>query len=256
MPDPDKLAAVRRALAQVDPTGIPTRGRRFALGVGTLDVALGGGLSLGAIHEMAPAATNDIGAAIGFVIAMAARATAEQPLLWILQDVAAFEAGGLYGPGIDLFGVAMTRLVVLRVSHTRDAYWAMEEALKSGAVATVVAELAKNGGDELTATRRLALAAADSGTIGFLLRHRPMTAASAAPTRWEIAAAASTPDAFGGLGRTTLALRLVKNRHGPTGLWHVTWDHHERSFAAAFSRGVAATTRDRSDRAPSLARTA
>ena len=258
MLDPGRLDALRRTLVRSEPHGGGRGADRRVLGFGiaSLDRALGGGLSLGALHEIAPAAPADIGSAGGFALTLAARAGRDRHVVWIQQDAAVFEAGSLYGPGLDLFGLAMARLVVLRVARARDALWAMEEALKSGAVAGVVAELAQEGAGDLTATRRLALAAAEGAALGLLLRHRSSPCACAAPTRWNVAAASSPRDAFGGLGPTSFALTLVKNRHGPTGRWLVTWNHHERIFAATLSGGVAAAAGDRPDRTPPLARIA
>ena len=93
----------------------------------------------------------------------------------------------------------------------------MEEALKCRALATVVAELTDDA--DLTATRRLSLAARDGGALGLLLRHKPSDAPSAARTRWQVAPAPSRPDEFGGLGRTAFSLSLTRNRRGPCGAW-------------------------------------
>jgi hypothetical protein len=61
--------------------------------------------------------------------------------VWIEPDFAAAEAGAPYGPGLDLLGLPMERLVILRVARQREALWAMEEALKCRAVSAVVAEI-------------------------------------------------------------------------------------------------------------------
>jgi hypothetical protein len=62
-------------------------------------------------------------------------------------------------------------------------------------------------------------------------------------TRWEVASAGGEGDDFGGLGLPAVAVSLTKNRHGPTGQWRLSWDHHERAFvtarAAALSLPVA-----------------
>jgi protein ImuA len=153
--------------------------------------------------------------------------------VWIQPDFAAVEAGSLYGPGLDLMGLPMERLVILRVPRPRDALWAMEEALKCRAAGTVVAELA--GEPDLTATRRLALAAREGGGLGLILHQSicPSPPPSTAMTRWEVASARGERDRFGGLGPVTFALSLVKNRRGRTGQWRLSWDHHERAFVAA-----------------------
>ena len=108
--------------------------------------------------------------------------------MWIQPDFNVAEAGALYGPGLDLMGLRMARLVILRVPRPRDALWAMEEALKCRAAGAVVAELASDDAD-LTATRRLSLAAREGGGLGLILH----------PTRPEAAAAHQhRDDALGG----------------------------------------------------------
>jgi protein ImuA len=247
------MHALRRAVAEIEGSqpSLEESGHSLRLGISALDAALGGGFAFGAVHELAPSALWHLGAAAGFALALAARADAGgKNTLWIQPDFAGHEAGHLYGPGLALLGLPLERLLVLRVSRPTDALWAMEEALKCRALATVIVELTEDGAAAgLTATRRLALAARDGGVLGLLLRHRPLPEPSAAATRWEISAAASQPDAFGGLGHTAFTLSLSKNRRGPTGRWTVTWDHHERTFSA-LSVGVAQAAADRPSRAP------
>jgi protein ImuA len=248
--DPFALRSLRHAVAEIeakDTTILEERGRSLALGFGPMDIALDGGLAFGSLHEVAPPAPLHFAAAAGFVLALAVRSG--KSLLWIQPEFAGHEAGGLYGPGLELFGLPLQRLLVLRVTRPIDALWAMEEALKCHALATVVAELANDGeAADLTTTRRLALAAREGGGLGLLLRHRLSGIPSAAATRWTVAATPSRPDAFGGFGRTAFDLSLVKNRRGPTGRWNVAWDQHEHTFSA-LPLGVAAAASDRPDRA-------
>ena len=108
----------------------------------------------------------------GFAPALAVLALREgRQAVWIRSDFAAAEAGELYGPGLALMGLSLRRLIVLRVPRPRDALWAMEEALQCRAAGAVVTELMGDDGD-LTATRRLALAAGTGGGIGLILRPR------------------------------------------------------------------------------------
>jgi protein ImuA len=229
------------------------------LGVPALDDALQGGLACGALHELSPASELQLGSAFGFGLAIAALAAAGgRQVLCIQTDFAAREAGAPYGLGLDRLGLPLDRLLFLRVTHPRDALWACEEALKCPALAAVLAELPEAGGTaDLTATRRLSLAAQAGGGLGLLLRHRPYPLPSAAMTRWQVAAALSTPDRFGGLGGTSFDLTLHRNRRGRCGRWIAGWNHDERTFVPqALSLGVAATARDRSDRAYPFLRTA
>ncbi len=238
------LSSLRRAIAETETFGedMPSR----ALGADAIDAVLGGGLCGAALHEVSAAAPVHLGAAAGFALALAALARdPHRQTLWIATDFVNMETGALYGPGLDQFGLATERLLVAHVARPLDALYAMEEALKCRALATVIAEF--GAAPDLTATRRLSLAARDGGGIGLLLQQKPSPAPSAARTRWQIAAAPSVPDEFGGLGLTAFTLSLTRNRRGPCGTWTLTWDHHEHAFAA-LSVGVDAAASDRPDR--------
>ena len=257
------LRRLRETLAAIDPKlgpALPADEQRVEL-TGLIDLALGGGLVCGALHELVPASPFQLGATSGFAAAVAARAGASRgEVLWIATDFAQREGGGPYGPGLGLSGLSPARLLVLTVSRSADVLWAMEEGLRCRALACVVAELTGEGAEaDLTATRRLSLAAREGVSarvsgLGLLIRHRPTPMSSAAATRWHVAGAPSLPDRLaqlsGGLGRTRFDLSLRKNRRGPSGRWLVEWDHHERAFQPALSVGVAAPALDRPDRAP------
>ena len=71
--------------------------------------------------------------------------------------------------GLDLFGLPLHRLLILRVARPLDALWGFEEALKSPPLAVVIAELPQDGAAaDLTATRRLSLAARTGNGLGLL----------------------------------------------------------------------------------------
>lgn len=225
----------------------------MSLGIPAIDAALGGGLALGALHELSPVIPGQTAAAAGFGLIAAVLSSREEPVLWVQTDFAAAEAGALYGAGVDLLGLAMDRLVIVGVPHAVDVLWAAEETLKFATAAAVIAELSEDGAvADLTATRRLLLAAQHGRSLGLLLRHRATARPSAAMTRWEIAAAPSPSDGLG-LGPPAFELRLVRNRRGPCGRWLVCWDTHDHAFTP-LSVGVAEPARDRPDRAP-LAKT-
>jgi protein ImuA len=216
------------------------------LGLRRADAMLGGGLAQGALHEVSPAAPLHLGAATGFALALAALAgkDAGRETLFVQTDLARFESGAPYGIGLDLFGLPARRLLLLRARRPIDALFAMEEALKCRGLAGVIAELPDDSAD-LTATRRLSLAARTHDGFGLLLRHRSTSMPSAAMTRWEVAAAAGARDAYGGIGATAFQLSLVKNRRGPCGGFRVAWSHHELAFVAADPVAVAAPVADR-----------
>ena len=162
-------------------------------------------------------------------------------------------------PGLARLGLQPRCITLFRARRTQDVLWAMEEALKCSGLAAVVAELAPNGtGIDLTASRRLVLAAEAGGGIGLLLHQRASMQASAAATRWAITAAPSTDtpstgapnigSTYGGLGAPAFIASLTKNRSGVTGTWRMTWSAHEQTFHNQ-SVGQSIGTADR-DRTP------
>src|SRR5271170_3797614 len=196
------MARLRRAVAQIEaeagsagkrPTG-ERAARRLPLGR-TLDAALGGGLADDGLHEIAPAEPADGAAAMGFALALAARFLSRRPSAGLLigEGFAACETGALYGPGLVAHGLSLSRLVFVEAPDADAAFWAMEEALKSGGPAVVVGEIWSLKGYSLAASRRLLLAAR-KGRIPALLvlasaYGQAEQMSSAAETRFEIAAA-------------------------------------------------------------------
>src|SRR5690349_19096896 len=238
--DMEQISRLRRVLAKTE--ALPEEVRPLELGVPEIDAALGSGLSRAALHELSATALH-LGAAAGFALTLASLAAElDKQTLWIATDFGCLETGALYGPGLDQIGLSTERLLMVRVARPIDALFAAEEALKCHALSAVVAEL--NGEADLTATRRLTLAAREGGALGLLLRHKLSGAPSAAFTRWQVTAAPSVPDEFGGLGPTAFQLSLTRNRRGPCGAWTLKWNHHERTFSA-LSVGVAAAAADR-----------
>jgi protein ImuA len=241
---PLRLAALRQLIRALE------RGPGAALGEATplafgdplIDGPLGGGLMRGALHEIAtraPLAT----APLGFALALLARAPG--PFVFVLHEPAAAEDGAPYGPGLDAFGIAPERLIIVRVRRPEQVLWAMEEALRLAALAAVIGEIrGATRAVDLVATRRLALAAGKSGVAAFLLRAGAMPGAIAAATRWTIAPAPSRDPL--GLGPPRLAARLLRNRFGLPGAWLLEWSPHAYRFqAATLSEPLAALPLDR-----------
>ncbi|HEX2655532.1 MAG TPA: DNA repair protein [Xanthobacteraceae bacterium] len=260
IPSLSALRDLRRTVAEIGRDHfIETGDRSLRFGLDPVDDVLGGGLAFGALHELAPSAPVHMGATTGFALALAAGAgsSTNKQILWIHSAFASSESGHLYGPGFETFGLACEHFVILQVSRAIDALWAMEEALKCRAVASVITELTGDGrAADLTATRRLALAAREGGGLGLLLRHQTSAVPSTASTRWAVASAPSTPDRFGGFGPLSFDLSLLRNRRGPRGRWMLSWDQHEHAFTfPTLPRAVAAADSDGSHRTWPLART-
>jgi len=270
-PERDGLAGLRQRIAEIEGRGIPadrpvaetvaeesdTRtlaprrgGNVLPFGVPGLDAMLRGGLRRNALHELRGEASRN-GAATGFALALAARLARrdDRPVLWIAEGSAAREAGNLYAPGLAAFGLAPERLILVRVGKPAEALWVFEEGLRCRGLAFVAAEIRGYPAVlDLTASRRLALRARDSGVMGLLVRQTDRSEPGAAQTRWQVTPrpAAITDGYAAGIGRPAWRLRLERNRRGATGTIDLEWDHARRSFTdAAVPRAVAAASPDR-----------
>jgi protein ImuA len=188
-----------------------------------------GGLAAGA-HQIAPAAPGDEAAALAFAAALAVRALAGKTggrALLVQSTDAARESGWAYGAGLQALGLDPDRLAVVGAKSGAEALRITDEALKSGAVAAVLADLWDEPRLDLSVTRRFNLASARTGALALLVT-RGLDGTSAALTRWSVAARPSVNRRR--LERPTFALRLLRNRMGPTGEWTVEWDSHDRLF--------------------------
>jgi protein ImuA len=273
------LEQLRQRLQALQKTaGIADGASALPLGIGTIDEALSGGLALGALHEIAAVSEAHLAAATGFALGIAAlsspsprlrgegrdegafrqtqiRGQAPSPgslrdptspraagrgkgLVWIAEDMALAESGAPHGPGLDAFGLAPERLLTVAAARPHDLLWAMEEALRCRAIGAVIGELRHSEIDPV-ATRRLSLAAAESGALALLLRAAPPTDASTAATRWIVGAASNA----------CFAVELVRNRRGPLGSWILQWsDSDERFLLTTPAQPVAAPALDRPHR--------
>src|SRR5438067_9863590 len=186
VPRPGPLAALRERIRHIEQ---PASHGVLPFGVAAIDRALpGGGLALGAVHEILgiDGDEEDGAAACGFIAGLLARLR-RGPVLWCLKRP------DLYGPGLLAHGLDPARLVIVTVPRDEDILWAIEEGLRAPGLGAVIGEI---GRLPLVAGRRLQLAGERSGITAFLLRRwrnseeaaRERERPSAAVTRWRIAA--------------------------------------------------------------------
>jgi protein ImuA len=207
-PLPDSLASLRDRIARIErnrleaaPPGIPVST--------AIDTALPeGGLGRGALHDVLAPSEARMGAALGFCAMLLARSPGT--IVWIdaLPDA--------WPPGLQGFGLDSYRLLLVPAPVLADALWAMEESLRCPDIGGVFLMLGQRGLD-LTAARRLQLAAEAGGGIGLLLR---LTEAgrSVALTRWRIAALPSLA------GEACWQVDLLHSRRGRPQSWQLGWD--------------------------------
>lgn len=139
-------------------------------GADGFDVSLGGGLALGAVSQIRPAAHWDEPASLAFALACAARAMAVRPgwLVWIGDGAAAREWGLPHGPGLQALGIALSRLLVVDAPDARAARCAVEDAARTPGLACVLAVTGPKTGFDLVAARRVQLAAEEGGALVLL----------------------------------------------------------------------------------------
>jgi protein ImuA len=203
-------------------------------GVAALDRAMpGGGLQLGAVHEIMGAGGDeeDGAAAAGFAAGILARigirgagihgagihGDRAGAVLWCLKRA------DLYGPGLATHGLDPARLVQVSAPRDDRILWALEEGLRAGRGAGLAAVVGEVGRLPMVASRRLQLAAERAGVTALLLRrwrtggeaaserNRP----SAATTRWRVASLRSASiDGEPGIGRPHWRVELLRCRGG------------------------------------------
>ncbi len=187
----ETIAALRTQITALERGGgARPPGRCLPFGVPELDACLPSqGLALGAVHELfagGPAVEHGAAPAL-FAAGVLARCSG--PVLWIAAR------GDLYPPALARAGLDPARMVLVRTRH--GALRAMEESLRHPGLAGVVCE--HEGRLDLTASRRLQLAAEAAGVLGFVLRRSQcfddlaLTAPPAAATRWRITSLLSPP---------------------------------------------------------------
>lgn len=246
------LARLKRRIAALAPTAASGRGGRVSFGLEALDARLDGGLARGAVHEILPESAADAVNATAFALMMAARAAdakmAEGRILWITTEARLRRDGVPYGPGLAELGIPPAQVLIVTAPDERAALKASGDALACRGLAAALIDMGEARQLDLTASRRLALASAQSGVTAFVLRAGGSVIASAAASRWQVAAAPSVPLPGQAPGRATLALSLLRHRGGvPPFTTLVEWTHDDRAFREppsshepALLRGVSA----------------
>lgn len=187
----------------------------LAIGVPIGDCLPQSALALGAMHEFISCGYEDAASSLAFTLAILSKVPARTPIIWVARDHVQ------YAPGFALYGIDAQRIVFARPQKDAQALWVMEEALRCKGIAAVVGECATA---DLTATRRLQLAAEDSGVPGLLLRqHARAATTSSCVTRWQVKPASSIPDGLPGLGVPRWQVDLLKARGGRPGSWTMEW---------------------------------
>lgn len=213
------LQALRTGIAKIE-VGSRPQHPPLPFGDPRIDAALpGGGLALGALHEVAGGGMGVVDGAAAALFAAGIVARLEGWVLWCLTRP------DLFAPALAQAGLDPDRVIYVEAGDEISVLACFEEGLRHGALSAVVAEVARLS---MTASRRLQLAAESTGTLGIALRRwrRPAEAAdfglpTAAVTRWRITAVPSAKLPVPGVGRARWLVELMRVRSGESADWIV-----------------------------------
>ena len=209
----------RPAFAKAKPGDVLT------LGVAVIDRHLPwGGLAPASLHTIS--CIENLTPALGFAAVLLGRAIRfgkKQTVLWCQREQ------DLYAPGLAMFGLNSHNLIVVNAAKNYDLLWAMEQGLRSGALAAVFGVLGEIKPNTL---RRLQLAAEIGGTTALLFSDQItnndeagyISSMGTSMTHWRVSTAATLlmeHSFFSQLSRWQL--ELLRCRGGTTGSWLVEW---------------------------------
>jgi protein ImuA len=171
-----------------------------------------GGLAFGALHEVAGGGNDTINAAAAALFAAGIAARTKGKVLWCItrQD--------LFAPAMAQAGLDPDRVIYVEAGDQKSLLSSFEEGLRHGSLGAVIADVA---GLSMTVSRRLQLAAEQSGSIGIAVRRwkRLADAAdfgqpTASVTRWRVSVLPSKELPVSGIGRARWLLELIRCRAG------------------------------------------
>lgn len=206
------IAELRKRIAHLE-SGAGRAREILPFGLVEIDRRLpGGGLTLGALHEIAGGGNGAVDGAAAALFAAGIAARTKGKVLWIVTRA------DLFAPALAQAGLAPDRVLHVEAGDDKALLACFEEGLRHGGLGAVVAETAHLS---MTASRRLQLAAETSHTIGLAMRRwRRQTEASdfgqptTSSTRWRVSALPSAPLPVPGLGRARWLVELIRAKAG------------------------------------------
>jgi len=226
-----KLVRLRRHIAELEKR-VLSAPHRGVIDCGPLC------MSLGALHEFRAEDWRDGPAVQGLALAIAGKiaARAAKPVVWIGRRHESASSGGAYAGGLVFFGLDPDEMIFVFPRTAQETLWAAEEAARASSLAAVLIEFFNpHGALNLTATRRLQLAAEKSGATLILLRGPRNGEPSAARLRASVSAAPSAMDRYDmkASGNPRWRVRLERCRTGERGDWVLEWDSDKRELIKA-----------------------
>jgi protein ImuA len=147
------------------------------------------------------------------------------------------ETGSPHAAGLTSLGLDHRQFTLVKARDNRTALKAALEATRCIGAASIVMDVwGEHRLFDLTTSRRLFLAAKNSGATLLMLRAAAAPAPSAAETRWRIKTAASKVWPANAPGHPRFELSLLRRRSAQSfsnNSWCVEWNSDTRSFALA-----------------------
>jgi protein ImuA len=175
-----------------------------------------GGLPAGCIHEVKG---ESLASALVFSSILSARIAGDRGNIVYIAP-----SRSLYPIGLLPYGVRLDQLLFAFARRSQHLAWAVMEALRCSQVSAVMALL---DGLDLTASRRLQLAAESSGATGFLLGHATSAPIAAPITRWKVSPYVGKPGQR--FDEPAWKLDLLYCRGGRPGNWAIEWRNQQLS---------------------------
>ena len=206
------LATLRAEIEKIEAGGRAAKAI-LPFGLEVVDARLpGGGLALGALHEIAGGGQGAVDGSASALFAAGIAARTRGQVLWCVSRT------DLFAPSLAQAGLGPNRVIYVEAGDEKALLGCFEEGLRHGGLGAVVGEVARLS---MTASRRLQLAAEGTGTIGIAVRRwrRQAEAAdfgqpTAATTRWRVTALASSPLPVPGVGRHRWFVELIRCKAG------------------------------------------
>ena len=175
---------------------------------------------IGAVHEFLSDSLEDAASTCGFISGLLLPIIKDGAIVWINSSQT------LCPPALKSFGIKPDHFVFINLQKEKDILWAMNEALKCGALSAVVCQVRDM---DFTTSRRLQLAVEESQVTGFVVRSSRKLNPTASVSRWKISSLPSAPiaigaeDDFPGIGFPKWKVELLRMRNGKTGVWDLQW---------------------------------
>jgi protein ImuA len=180
------------------------------------------------LHELYAAAEADGAGLCAFTLLL----SADQPFrLWVRHQAQERELGWPHPSGLVELGIDPAQVLLVQARDVACVLQAALEGARCGGAVVVVELRGEAKTYDLTASRRLAVAAKASGARVLLARTAAAPTPSAAQTRWQVRAMPSRALAAKAPGPPAFELSLLRARNGQEGLRYcVEWDRDARQF--------------------------